>query len=453
MLLCMGTFYRFVRGLLRWGLRAFFREVETSGAENVPAEGPLLILANHHNGMIDPVLLMATTERPVTFVAKAALFKIPVLGSFVRGLHCMPVHRGQDAGYAKEKNQALYETAVSFLRAGRALGIFPEGKSHLDPALLEFKHGASRIAFDAQKEGLPVRVQLVGIHFEQTRGFRGKALVQFGPALTLEAYRERHAADPRAATAALTEDLHARLEEMVLTAESQEMVRLADLVERMGVLDAGGDDGLQSAFERKKALLDAYATLKERAPAEIEALRGDLREYRRFLDALGVRDSEIAEDYRVGRVLAYAARNTLALAIGLPVVAAGLAGNFVPYFVAWSCAKFGETMDSRTSAGFIVGVLAFPLWWAGLGYAGWRLAGPWGAAGAAVLAPVCGAFALGWMDRWHRVMRATWGLWTALALRSARAKLRRMRSLILARIQRMIERWRAMDRRPPQDPP
>ena len=86
----MSGFYRFIRGALRLAQGAFFREVEVHGRENVPAEGALLMLANHHNGMIDPFLLMTSVERPVTFVAKATLFRIPVLGSALRALHCMP---------------------------------------------------------------------------------------------------------------------------------------------------------------------------------------------------------------------------------------------------------------------------------------------------------------------------------------------------------------------------
>ena len=103
-----------------------------------------------------------------------------------------------------------------------------------------------------------------------------KVLVQFGPALGLDAYRERYAVDPRAAVMALTDELHERMSEMVLTAENHELVKLADLVEHMGVTDAGGDSDLKSTFERKKALLEGYARLKQLVPDEMEALRRDL---------------------------------------------------------------------------------------------------------------------------------------------------------------------------------
>ncbi len=434
--------YGTVRGLLRLGLRGWFREVEVHGRENVPADGPLVMIANHHNGMIDPFLLIAASDRPVTFVAKAALFRVPVLGWILKALHCMPAYRGEERDYSKDKNQALFEAAAALLAEGRALGIFPEGKSHLDPKLHDFKHGASRIAFDAQAKGAPVRVAFVGIHFERTRGFRGKALVQFGPTVGLDAHRERYSQDPRAATAALSEELHGRLSEMILTAESRELVRLADLVERMGVLDEG-EPGLKAGFERKKALLEGYATVRERAPEDVAQLEEDLRHYRRFLDALGVRDDQVAHDYRFGHVLAYALRNTLLLAFGLPLVIVGLACNLAPYLIALGCAKLGRSLDVRTSIGFLVAAVAFPLTWAALGFGGWMLARGWGLAAALAAAPLSGAVALRWMDQWHRVIQSTWGLWTAIALPAARAKLRRMRARIIARVEKLIALWRS----------
>ena len=173
---------RFAKALVRLGLRAFFREIEVRGAENLPPDGPCIVAANHHNSMIDPFLLLAMVDRPLCFIAKEPLFRMPVLGWFLRRLRCIPAHRKQDAGYAKELNEGLYKAAAETLTAGPALAIFPEGKSHSEPGLAEFRHGASKIAIEAG-----ARVQLVGIHFEETRGFRGKVLIQLGPPIAAAA--------------------------------------------------------------------------------------------------------------------------------------------------------------------------------------------------------------------------------------------------------------------------
>lgn len=434
----MSAVYRAVRATLRLGLRAWFREIEVDGLPNVPAEGPLLVIANHHNSMIDPFLVIAAVERPVSFIAKAPLFRIPGLGSILRALLCIPAHRSQDPGYAKEKNEGLYGAACALLERGGAIGICPEGKTHEDPTLAEFKHGAAKIAFEAEQRRPGVRVQLVGIHFEETRGFRGKALLQFGPPVTLDTYRELHARDPRAAVGALTADLHARLSEMLLLAEDEETVQLADLLERMASIDREAPPDLKEVFDRKKRFLERYGELRRTAPLEVEQLREGLRHYRRTLDLLGVRDDQVVQDYRAGRTLGYALRNTLGLLAGLPFVALGILCNIVPYLLCWSLSRlFTKTRDLQAGVSFTLAVAFFPAAWAALGYVAWRLAGVPAAAAALAAAPVTGAIALAWMDRWHRVLQQTWGLWTALALPAARAQLRRLRARTLARFWRL----------------
>ncbi|HLF91949.1 MAG TPA: 1-acyl-sn-glycerol-3-phosphate acyltransferase, partial [Planctomycetota bacterium] len=354
----MGLLYSALRGLLRLGLRAYFQEIEVDGRENVPAEGPCVIVANHHNSMMDPFLIIAACERPLAFIAKAPLFSAPLLGAALRGLGCIPAHRSQDPGFAKEKNQALYEAAARTLASGRMLAVFPEGKSHSDPHLAEFRHGASRIALEAETLRGGVRIQLVGIHFEETRGFRGKPLLQFGPALELEGWKGRFAEDPRAATAALTDELRARLSEMILSAESHEVLRLAELVRKMDVLERGRPEDLKDEFDRRKFILETYRDLRERVPLEVEALRTDLARYQQTLDLLGVRDDQVAQDYRLGRVLGRALGRTLALALGMPFVAVGLACNLLPYLLSRTAANlFSGTADRKAGTAFMTALL------------------------------------------------------------------------------------------------
>ncbi len=69
--------------------RAFFR-VEVSGAERVPRSGPVLLVANHRNSLLDPMLLAVAAGRPVRFLAKAPLFTDPKLGWMVRGSWASP---------------------------------------------------------------------------------------------------------------------------------------------------------------------------------------------------------------------------------------------------------------------------------------------------------------------------------------------------------------------------
>jgi 1-acyl-sn-glycerol-3-phosphate acyltransferase len=432
--------YRFVRRLVRLGLRAFFRDLEIRGPENLPAVGPCIVAANHFNSMIDPFLLLAMLPRQLCFIAKAPLFKVPILGWLLRRGGCIPAYRSQDAGYAKEKNEQLYTAAEEALGAGPALAIFPEGKSHSEPHLAEFRHGASRIALETEARRGGVRIQLVGLHYERSRGFRGRVLIQLGPPIAAAGFLERYRADPRAGTAALTEELQARLSEMILTAETRDVLRLADLLARMRALqEKGRPHEIAEAFDRKKLILERYRLLRDRVPHEVERLRLQLARYEQMLTQIGVNEEQVATEYPIVRVLGTAAVHTLLVAVALPFLAIGLAANLVPYLLAGLLSRLTSPLpDRRASAAFLTAFVAFPLAWAAIGVLAARA---WGAAAgvfAAGLAIFTGAVSLRAMDRWHQVLLETWGLWMAVVRPGARAMLRRMRTRALARADRLL---------------
>ena len=108
---------RAIRSILRLILRVFFPRIELSGIDRVPAEGPVMLAVNHPNGLVDPVFLMCLSPRPVSFLAKAPLFEMPVIGWFVRALGSIPVYRRQDGGFDPERNRETIERARAKLAA------------------------------------------------------------------------------------------------------------------------------------------------------------------------------------------------------------------------------------------------------------------------------------------------------------------------------------------------
>jgi 1-acyl-sn-glycerol-3-phosphate acyltransferase len=82
------VFYSFVRAVVALTLRLFYRvKVNSPAAE---PEGPVLFVGNHPNGLIDPALVFILSRRHVTFLAKAPLFRMPVLGWLLKGLNALP---------------------------------------------------------------------------------------------------------------------------------------------------------------------------------------------------------------------------------------------------------------------------------------------------------------------------------------------------------------------------
>src|SRR5437762_6428977 len=178
-----------LRSLLRMLIRIFFRRIEVTGVERVPLEGPVIFVLNHPNGLIDPAFLLCLAPRRVSFLAKAPLFRMPIIGSIVRAVEAIPVHRRQDAGADLRKNAETFEAAQAVLVKGGTIAIFPEGTSHSDPKLRPLKTGTARIALGAAA-GLPADLALeivpAGLHYRAKQTFRSAALRHCGTPFSVE---------------------------------------------------------------------------------------------------------------------------------------------------------------------------------------------------------------------------------------------------------------------------
>lgn len=138
--------YDAARWLSRYLILPLYARVSVRGLENVPRSGPLVIVCNHLDDA-DPGILCAYLPRRVVFLAKAELFRVPLLRQFLRGFGAVAVHRG-------EADLSSLRQAHNALQRGMAVCIFPEGTSAGREARLRRAWpGAALIAL---RDGAPV---------------------------------------------------------------------------------------------------------------------------------------------------------------------------------------------------------------------------------------------------------------------------------------------------------
>ncbi len=200
----MSGLYRTGKLLLAPVLRAGFR-LRVDGAENIPAEGGFVLCCNHRS-VYDPCLLAAACPRPIRFMAKSELFEEhgKAVKKLLLALDAFPVRR--DSGDAE-----AVRTAVSVLKEGGVLGIFPQGRCVPEGVPFQAKAGAALIAEKARVPVLPACVSCQGPLRPLSR-----AAIRFGTAIPYaELFPDGARKRVREASRKIEEQINLLLEEKV----------------------------------------------------------------------------------------------------------------------------------------------------------------------------------------------------------------------------------------------
>ena len=183
--------YRLYRGLLALIFRTFWRPV-IEGAHHIPAEGPVLIAANHLSFIDSIVIPLSVSGRRVTFLAKAEYFtgRGPhglLRRTVFRVLGAVPVQRD-----AQRQAQASLDTALEVLHRGWAFGIYPEGTRSRVGRLYRGRTGVAWLALESGAPVVPVglvgtdRVQPIGARFPRIH----RVHVRFGTPIRPEEFAD-----------------------------------------------------------------------------------------------------------------------------------------------------------------------------------------------------------------------------------------------------------------------
>jgi len=414
----------FVERLARLLAHVFFRSVEVEGSERIPRGVPLVVVANHHNSLVDPLLLFAMLGVRPRFLAKSTLWQLPGIRQLLDLAGAVPVYRRQDEGADTSKNDETFARCFDELAAGGAIALFPEGISHDAPMLAPLKTGAARIVLGAMRERgvTATRILPVGLTFDEKGIFRSRVLVRVGEPLDASAWQRAGAHDAREASRSLTAAIARALARVTLNYPSHEE---ASLLEQASDLFAARERelparlALAEAFALRRAAIARYERLRARDPARVEALRARLADYARRTRALGLRDEHVAARYPREEVFAYALGSAALLFWWLPLAALGTFFNWIPYRLVGIAAGRSQSRDMPATVKLFGGFFVFPLTWlAWAVLAGLSLGAAAGFA-TLLLAPATGWYAMRFQERYERLFDE--------AVAYLRVKLRRRR--------------------------
>lgn len=371
-------------GMLAGGLvLGFHRSVDVAWRERFPRDRPVLVVANHGNGFVDPVVVAGVLGRLPRFLAKAALWKVLIARPFLGLAGVLPVYRSADGDQASN-NASVFEACHRELAQGATVAIFPEGTTGDRAGLDRVKSGAARIALGALPTAPDTVIVPIGMAYESKVETRSRVAVMFGEPITvadfagrgLGADGEPHHDDARALTARITASLRAVSPDFA-DVEEREILRASARIEQ-------SDDA-------KASFADTEIVARRLATAPDEARRVIVEAYRTFaarLQLIGITGDQLRpERVSLRRVIF----SVLALLLGGSVVVAATLIHLPAILVVTIGTGLVRSTATKGTVRLLLGLVAMLLTWT---IAGAWLGDGWSAVAYAVAVAIGGVVAL-----------------------------------------------------------
>ncbi|MFI5246659.1 MAG: 1-acyl-sn-glycerol-3-phosphate acyltransferase, partial [Gemmatimonadales bacterium] len=260
----------------------------TVGGARVAPEGPVLLVANHTNSLMDPPLVVVAAQRRVRFMAKSTLFTHTGISWLVKAVGSVPVYRQQDDRKMVSQNFDSFRDVSSALAEGYAVGIFPEGISHSASRLQPLKTGAARIALGAAlKIGKAFPIVPMGLVFRDRRTFRSAAHVVVGDEFAWDDIATRGPND-KEAVREMTRRIEASMRTVTLNLHDWSDEQLVRFAERIWRAEFEASTDARDEMARLRAATNALARLRLGEETRWRPLARALRAHDRMLTRMGL---------------------------------------------------------------------------------------------------------------------------------------------------------------------
>ncbi|MBJ2175136.1 1-acyl-sn-glycerol-3-phosphate acyltransferase [Aureibaculum sp. A20] len=183
--------YQLVKVSISTGLFFYYKKIVVKGKSNIPRKGAVLMVANHKNALIDPLLIATTSPRDIHFLTRASAFKIGLVKWILSTVNMLPIYRLRDGKQALAKNEAIFNYCFDLFNKRRSLLIFPEGTHDIRRWVRPLSKGFTRIAFGVFEKHPNVQLFIipVGLNYTNADKFGESVSIYYGkPVLANDFY-------------------------------------------------------------------------------------------------------------------------------------------------------------------------------------------------------------------------------------------------------------------------
>ncbi len=226
--------YRLFKIFISTGLFFFFKKIKVYNEENIPAKGAILLISNHKNALIDPLLIATTTRRSIHFLTRASAFKLKPVYWFLSTLNMIPIYRLRDGKETLAKNKVIFNKCYDILNKKKCLLIFPEGTHNIKRWVKPLSKGFTRITFGALEQNNNLKLYLVpvGLNYTDATSFAESVSIYYGkPILANDFYNKEKLND---STLQLKNEIHKKLIELTTHIDVE---NYDETIEKLGNVD------------------------------------------------------------------------------------------------------------------------------------------------------------------------------------------------------------------------
>lgn len=361
--------YRAIRGILKVALAVFFKKMTVTGIENIPGKGPVILVANHPNTFMDPIIIASIADQRIGFVANAGIFTNKFFSAVFRYFHVIPIFRKKDvASGEKPDNTEAFSKCHDYLNEGKTFLIFPEGSSYYELKLREIKTGTARIAlsFDQLKNfESDLKIVPIALDYSDSIQFRSVVSVTVHPPLAIAGYRAAYKRDSFEGVKILTDDIRKALAESIPQTSDTEQENFLIKAHRFYTAyhETGADlyENAGRSLELRTQLSKAMHYVQGHSAGLYSELQNKIQRYFEMLKSEGVTTGFFTDEFLKKNCAFICFTYLLKFLVFMPLYVIGLAINYVPYILP---SKIYEVMkidiSYKAPVQMIAGIITFP---------------------------------------------------------------------------------------------
>ena len=349
-----------MQGLVWVSFALYFRCIVFINRERLKTRGPMLVISNHPNTLMDPLMALYRMREQCYLLANYSLFKNPISNAILSTLYCIPIQRINDVPEGQPlRNEEAFQRCDQHLLAGGSIYIAVEGTSYPERRIRELKTGMSRIAFSAEMQKnfeLNLRILPIVITYFEPLKFWKEVVVEVGETISVDGWRDTYLQNPRKAITLFTENVEQQMMTQTIQCKSAEEDKFLKKIE--AILQSENHLDTQKHYERSKQILGQFHQWQETDLAGYNIFNKAVKSYFKKLKFLKINDLN-KKNYAQKAPL-----SVIKVLVGLPIFIYGWINNIIP---AWLSDKLVHWLkldfSYDTTVRYTGGLILFPLFW------------------------------------------------------------------------------------------